>query len=127
VRSAGHPGHQGTVGRWRASADAGPGPAGSTAGFVAGSVGPSRSVLTRAVCGPIRLYRALSANRLPHCRYWPTCSSYALESVETHGAGRGLWLALRRVARCHPWGGFGADPVPPRSPAPVTGGSRVTA
>jgi uncharacterized protein len=72
------------------------------------------SVLTKVVCGPIRLYRALSANRLPHCRYWPTCSQYALESIGIHGPGRGLWLTLRRLARCHPWGGFGVDPVPPR-------------
>ncbi len=70
-------------------------------------------MLSRAACVPIRLYRVLSASRLPHCRYLPTCSSYALEAIETHGAGRGLWLALRRVGRCHPWGGFGADPVPP--------------
>ena len=73
------------------------------------------SGLVRAVCAPIHLYRALSAHRLPHCRYWPTCSAYALESVEVHGATRGLWMAVRRLARCHPWGGFGADPVPPAS------------
>ena len=73
-------------------------------------------MVTQVACAPIRLYRALSANRLPHCRYSPTCSAYALESIETHGVGRGLWLALRRIARCHPWGGFGVDPVPSRSP-----------
>ena len=85
--------------------------------------GPARSVLTRAACAPIRLYRALSANRLPHCRYSPTCSAYALESIETHGAGRGLWLALRRIARCHPWGGFGVDPVPSRAVGADSAGS----
>ena len=74
-------------------------------------------MLTRIVCAPIRLYRALSAARLPHCRYWPSCSAYAQESIEVHGVGRGLRLALRRVARCHPFGGFGVDPVPPRAPA----------
>jgi putative membrane protein insertion efficiency factor len=74
--------------------------------------GPSGTVMTRAVCAAISLYRAVSATRLPHCRYWPTCSAYALESVETHGVGRGLWLAARRLARCHPWGGTGVDPVP---------------
>jgi putative membrane protein insertion efficiency factor len=47
------------------------------------------------------------------CRYYPTCSAYALEAVETHGAARGTWLAMRRVGRCHPWAAGGVDPVPP--------------
>ncbi len=49
----------------------------------------------------------------PRCRFAPTCSEYALDAIAMHGAGRGLWLALRRVVRCHPWGGDGFDPVPP--------------
>jgi uncharacterized protein len=46
------------------------------------------------------------------CRFTPSCSAYAVEAIRLHGAARGLWLALNRVARCHPWGGFGHDPVP---------------
>jgi putative membrane protein insertion efficiency factor len=48
------------------------------------------------------------------CRFEPTCSRYAAEAVKTHGAIRGGWLAARRVCRCHPWGGCGHDPVPPK-------------
>lgn len=48
------------------------------------------------------------------CRYWPTCSAYALEAVEVHGAIKGSWLAGRRVLRCHPWAEGGIDKVPPR-------------
>lgn len=48
----------------------------------------------------------------PSCRYQPTCSGYALEALEKHGAVKGSWLALRRILRCHPWGGSGYDPVP---------------
>ena len=49
----------------------------------------------------------------PSCRFYPTCSNYAIEAVRTHGAARGGWLALRRVCRCHPWNEGGHDPVPP--------------
>ncbi|MES2570525.1 MAG: membrane protein insertion efficiency factor YidD [Verrucomicrobiota bacterium] len=47
------------------------------------------------------------------CRFEPTCSRYCLQAVETHGTLRGLWLGIKRLARCNPWGGFGYDPVPP--------------
>jgi putative membrane protein insertion efficiency factor len=49
----------------------------------------------------------------PCCRYRPSCSEYAVEALRAHGAARGGWLALRRISRCHPWGGHGHDPVPP--------------
>lgn len=63
---------------------------------------------------PIRLYRyAISPWLAPSCRYLPTCSVYAIEAMERHGVWRGGILALRRILRCHPWGGSGADPVPP--------------
>ena len=52
---------------------------------------------------------------LAQCRYTPTCSAYALEAVTTHGAWAGSWLALKRLGRCHPWGGCGGDPVPKRA------------
>lgn len=48
----------------------------------------------------------------PSCRYWPTCSSYCIEAIQKHGAFRGCYLGLRRLLRCHPWGGSGHDPVP---------------
>lgn len=47
------------------------------------------------------------------CRYQPTCSHYFLQAVEIHGPLHGSWLGIRRILRCHPWGGFGEDPVPP--------------
>lgn len=48
----------------------------------------------------------------PSCRYTPTCSEYAVEAIKKYGPGKGLLLALKRIARCHPWGGHGYDPVP---------------
>jgi len=55
----------------------------------------------------------------PRCRYAPTCSEYAAQALVTHGPVRGGWLAARRVCRCHPWGGSGYDPVPPRKCEPL--------
>lgn len=60
----------------------------------------------------VRLYQAVRAGRPSPCRYVPSCSTYAAEAIERHGPMRGSWFALRRLGRCHPWGGFGFDPVP---------------
>ena len=69
--------------------------------------GPARGLLRT-----INLYQRLTSHRASPCRYVPSCSEYAREAVETHGAARGAWLATRRLSRCHPLGGFGFDPVP---------------
>jgi len=62
----------------------------------------------------IRAYQLLVSPILPpSCRFLPSCSDYAAEAVARHGALRGLYLAARRLLRCHPWGGSGYDPVPP--------------
>ena len=74
---------------------------------------------TRVIAkAPIRAYKYAISPMLPQaCRFEPTCSRYAIEAIETHGALKGLWLGLRRILRCHPitWlgGGAGYDPVPP--------------
>lgn len=61
----------------------------------------------------IRLYQlTLSSVTGRQCRFLPTCSEYAMEAIDKHGALKGSWLAVRRILRCHPWGGHGFDPVP---------------
>jgi hypothetical protein len=70
------------------------------------------SPVARFLHAVVRLYRSLSAGRPSPCRFDPSCSAYALEALEQHGAARGSWLILRRLFRCHPWGGHGWDPVP---------------
>ena len=70
---------------------------------------------TVAASGLIRIYQWLVSPLLPRaCRFAPSCSEYAAEAIALHGVARGGWLALRRLLRCHPWGGDGFDPVPQR-------------
>ncbi len=64
----------------------------------------------------IQFYRLFISPMLgPRCRFYPSCSVYALEALEQHSIGNALWLIIKRLARCQPWGGSGYDPVPPRS------------
>jgi len=68
---------------------------------------------SRILIAVIRVYQLAVSPMLPaSCRFTPTCSVYASQAIAKHGAWRGSRLALRRLLRCHPWGGQGADPVP---------------
>ena len=61
----------------------------------------------------IRIYQGvISPYLMPACRFIPSCSAYGVEAIRMHGPFKGGWLALKRIARCHPWGGIGYDPVP---------------
>ncbi|HLI94352.1 MAG TPA: membrane protein insertion efficiency factor YidD [Puia sp.] len=70
-------------------------------------------ILGFPVIALIRIYQwVLSPLLGPKCRYVPSCSQYAIEALKKHGLFKGGWLAIRRISRCHPWGGHGVDPVP---------------
>ena len=73
--------------------------------------------VARVLLAPIKLYRLwISPVLPPSCRFEPSCSTYAVEALTTHGALRGSWLTVRRLLRCGPWHPGGYDPVPPRHP-----------
>ena len=62
---------------------------------------------------PIKLYQILLSPLIgPSCRFTPTCSNYAIEAINKYGPVKGLWLAIKRISKCHPWGDSGHDPVP---------------
>ncbi|MDD2798428.1 MAG: membrane protein insertion efficiency factor YidD [Bacteroidales bacterium] len=72
-----------------------------------------RKLLTFILLVPIYFYRyAISPIKPPTCRYTPTCSHYAVDALKKHGPVKGMYLAIKRVLSCHPWGGSGYDPVP---------------
>ena len=61
----------------------------------------------------IRFYQgAISPYLMPSCRFTPSCSEYGIEAIKKHGAFKGGWLTIKRLSRCHPWGGSGFDPIP---------------
>ena len=74
---------------------------------------PLSEFIARMLILPIQFYQKfISPLTPPSCRYTPTCSQYAIEALRKHGPFKGMYLAIRRILRCHPWGGSGYDPVP---------------
>ena len=74
---------------------------------------PMKKFLTSLLLIPIYFYKyCISPLTPPSCRYTPTCSEYAVQALKKHGPFKGLYLAIKRILRCHPWGGSGYDPVP---------------
>ena len=76
---------------------------------------PAESLAVRGALAVLRAYKLLLSPLFTGaCRFHPSCSTYAADAVRAHGLLAGTWLTLRRLARCHPFGGLGYDPVPPR-------------
>jgi len=73
------------------------------------------TVIKKLLILPIRIYQVTLSPLLgANCRYMPSCSQYMIEAIQEWGPFRGVWMGLRRISRCHPWGGHGHDPVPKR-------------
>jgi putative membrane protein insertion efficiency factor len=70
--------------------------------------------VARGLLRAVRFYQRARAGYPSPCRFWPSCSAYAVEALEVHGAVKGVGLATWRIARCNPFGGHGVDPVPPK-------------
>lgn len=71
------------------------------------------TLAAKLIALPVRFYRVVISPMIgSNCRFDPSCSAYMLEALDRHGALKGGWLGLRRIARCHPWGGSGIDNVP---------------
>jgi len=72
-----------------------------------------RKLLSYILLGIIYFYRnSISPLTPPSCRFTPTCSEYGIQAIKKYGPFKGFWLVLKRISRCHPWGGHGYDPVP---------------
>jgi putative membrane protein insertion efficiency factor len=88
--------------------------------LIGGAARVLRSPVKYLLIGFLLAYRLLISPLYGNvCRYWPSCSAYALQAVQVHGAAKGSWLAARRLARCHPWAAGGYDPVPGTDDAAV--------
>jgi uncharacterized protein len=115
----GHAGHDHTAGGGRAAPQdvtgVTPGTDGRDTAAAAAAARPS--VVARPLIGLVRGYQYVFAGRPSPCRHVPSCSTYAVEALQLHGATKGTWLTARRIARCQPWGTQGYDPVPERKAA----------
>lgn len=79
-----------------------------------------KKAVIMALIGFVRLYQILLSPLLgPNCRYAPTCSAYTIQALQRFGPLQGSWIAVKRIARCHPFGGSGYDPVPRGDPVPL--------
>ncbi len=72
-----------------------------------------KKLIIKVLILPVKFYQiAISPHLGPSCRYTPTCSAYTIEALEKHGPIKGLYLSIKRITKCHPWGSSGYDPVP---------------